>query len=75
MTTATATASARPELMTRREVAQLFRVSVTTIDAWRRQGKLPPGRKVGVSSLWDAREIRRLAGLDDAGPTTTTDPQ
>ncbi len=68
-----ATASEKPELMTKREVAALFRVGLTTIDLWRRQGKFPPGRKIGKSARWDAREIRRLAGLDDI--STATNPQ
>ncbi len=63
MSNATA-ASERPELMTKSEVAAFFRVGLTTIDAWRREGKLPPGRKIGREARWDAREIRRLAGLD-----------
>ena len=71
----TATAAEKPELMTKREVAALFRVGLTTIDAWRRQGRLPPGRKIGRSARWDARGIRRLAGLDDIGTGTATGPR
>jgi predicted DNA-binding transcriptional regulator AlpA len=70
-----ATVAEKPELMTRAEIAAFFRVGLTTIDAWRRQGKLPPGRKIGRATRWDAREIRRLAGLDDFGTTTATDPK
>ncbi len=62
--------------MTKSEVAAFFRVGLTTIDAWRRQGKLPPGRKVGRSARWNASDIRKLAGLDDIGTgAATTDPK
>lgn len=53
-----------PELWTKQEVAAFLRITVGTVDKWRREGRLPEGRKIGRDSRWNATEIRRLAGLE-----------
>jgi DNA-binding transcriptional MerR regulator len=38
-------------------MADLFRVSVQTIDNWLKAGKLPPPIRVGHRRLWKAADI------------------
>lgn len=48
-------------LMTKREVADFFRVSTRTIDRWILAGKLKK-IKVGGDSRFESQEIARLTG-------------
>lgn len=51
-----------PELLTSREVAELFRRSTRTLRAWVQAGRLKPVR-IGRSIWFDRRDVERLAGL------------
>jgi hypothetical protein len=58
-----------------RDVADFFGVTVGTVGEWASSGRIPPGTKIGRGRRWDPRAIQRLAGLDDIGTATVTDPQ
>ncbi len=42
------------------EVAQRLRVSLKTVDAWQKLGKLPKPRKLGRKRLWPESVIENL---------------
>lgn len=46
-------------LLTRKEVAELFRVHVGTVDTWRRVGILP-GIRVGRTIRFDREAVEKL---------------
>ena len=48
--------------MSRREVADLFHVSPSTVTRWARQGRIPVYRTPGGHYRYPAAAIRRLAG-------------
>lgn len=52
-----------PEYLTRREVADLYRVSLTTLNEWTNSGFVPKTRKANGRILFKRDEV--LATLDD----------
>jgi excisionase family DNA binding protein len=50
----------RSKLMTKREVAQFFGVSKSTIDGWLRDGKLPKATTRFGLKRWDYERIATL---------------
>ena len=48
------------ELLTRIELCNLFQVSTTTIDKWRRYGLLPPEIKISSRVYFNRNEILKL---------------
>ncbi len=60
----TASSPAHERLWGKRDVADLFGIGLSTVDLWRRDGRLPKGLKVGKAVLWDSRVIRKIAGLE-----------
>jgi predicted DNA-binding transcriptional regulator AlpA len=52
-----------PKFLTRQEVASLFRVSLVTIDKWRRFGRLPRTIKQSGRTYFLREEIEKL--IDD----------
>jgi predicted site-specific integrase-resolvase len=46
-----------------RDVAEFFGVTVGTVGEWVKQGKIPPGTKIGRGRRWNPLDIQRLAGL------------
>ena len=45
------------KLISKQEVAQLFGVSMLTIDCWLHDGKLPEPKKTFPSRKWDYKEL------------------
>ena len=60
MTAAQLTAPPPTKMLTRREVADLFRVSDTTVSAWLKQGLLPKPVRVGRQLLFSAIAILKI---------------
>lgn len=55
-------------LLDRKALARLFNRSLRTIDRWRREGRLPPGKAIH-GRMWTPVEIERWirsGGLPDA---------
>ena len=56
------------KLINKRQVAQLFGVSIHTIDCWVHDGKLPAPKRTIPRQKWDYKELvvrtRLKAGLD-----------
>jgi len=44
-------------LLTKREVAERLRVTVKTVDRWRKTGTFPKGFRVGYRVLWHQDEL------------------
>jgi len=45
------------KLITKRQVAQLFSVSMHTIDCWLHDGKLPKPKRTFPRQKWDYKEL------------------
>lgn len=45
------------ELLTRKQLSKIFRVSTVTIDKWRRFGFLPKGEKIGGRIFFEKKQI------------------
>jgi hypothetical protein len=56
-------------LLTRENLAAIYDVPVSTVDAWRRKGEIPSGFLVGKHLRWHPETIRqdlaRRAGLTE----------
>jgi excisionase family DNA binding protein len=53
--------------MSRKEVAELFQVSPSTVTRWAREGRIPALRTPGGHYRYPAAAMRRLAGLPRQG--------
>jgi predicted DNA-binding transcriptional regulator AlpA len=51
------------KLISKRQVAQLFNVSMHTIDRWLLDGKLPEPKKTFPRQKWDHKELVARTGL------------
>jgi predicted DNA-binding transcriptional regulator AlpA len=56
----TKTSQQKTELISRLKVAQLFGVTKTTLDKWRRYGILPPEIKIGSRVYFNSDQIETL---------------
>ena len=55
-----------PEMMTQREVAAAFRVTIRTVWTWVNQGKIKAVRSPGGRSLFYATEVRAILDSREA---------
>lgn len=60
----TASSQPRERLWGKSDIADLFGIGISTVDLWRRTGRIPKGLKVGKAVRWNPRDIRRIAGLE-----------
>jgi predicted DNA-binding transcriptional regulator AlpA len=51
------------KLINKRQVAQLFGVSMHTIDCWLHEGKLPAPKRTFPRQKWDHKELVARTGL------------
>jgi predicted DNA-binding transcriptional regulator AlpA len=51
------------KLISKRQVAQLFNVSMHTIDCWVHDGKLPAPKRTFPRQKWDHKELVARTGL------------
>ena len=49
-----------PKLIGKRQVAELFGVSKSTIERWLRDGKLPQSKRGFVWARWNYEDLRAL---------------
>jgi excisionase family DNA binding protein len=59
------------ELLTPREVAELFGVRTTTIARWARDGRLDPIRTPGGHRRYSRASVRAVLAAEDTGPEPT----
>ena len=57
-----------PNLLTPREVAELFGVRTTTLARWARAGRLPVAFTPGGHRRYQREDVDELLGLDGTGP-------
>ena len=67
------THSDRPKFLSRRDVARLFGVSVSTVTRWARLGLLKVIRTPGGHYRFPAEETQRAALRSGSGPLTRLD--
>ena len=54
-----------PEWLTRRDVAEIFQVSPSTVTRWAREGRVPAKRTPGGHYRYPAEAVRRIAGTSE----------
>jgi excisionase family DNA binding protein len=59
--------------LSRREVAEIFQVSPSTVTRWAREGRVPARRTPGGHYRYPADEVRRVAGTSDPGSLVQLD--
>jgi predicted site-specific integrase-resolvase len=52
----------KPEWLDAKRLAQELCISVGSVHRFAKQGKLPPGQKLGARRLWRLSEVNRMIG-------------
>ncbi len=61
-------AAGQPQYLTTNDLAAMFRVTIATVRAWVKAGRLPPPIRIGRSLRFDAEAVRAaLAQLAQEG--------